>query len=86
MLCAEVTMRPSLGDVIRLTYGLVLLLLLPVVPLVQEYLDYASYLLNLSYSSYDLTQHLDGQPLQVSVLGPVTCEIRPSRPINARVA
>jgi hypothetical protein len=31
----------------------------------QEYLDFASYLLNLSYSSYDLTQHLDGQPLQV---------------------
>ncbi|KAF6256540.1 hypothetical protein COO60DRAFT_1640616 [Scenedesmus sp. NREL 46B-D3] len=33
----------------------------------QEYLDFASYLLNLSYSSYDLTQHLDGQPLQVMV-------------------
>jgi hypothetical protein len=32
---------------------------------VQEYLDFASFLLNLSYSSYDLTQHLDGQPLQV---------------------
>ena len=32
----------------------------------QEYLDYAAYELNLSYSTYDLTQHLDGQPLQVS--------------------
>jgi len=31
----------------------------------QEYIDYASYMLNLGYSSYDLTQHLDGQPLQV---------------------
>lgn len=31
----------------------------------QEYIDYASYMLNLGYSSYDLVQHLDGQPLQV---------------------
>lgn len=31
----------------------------------QEYVDFASYMLNLSYSSYDLAQHLDGQPLQV---------------------
>lgn len=31
----------------------------------QEYIDYASYMLNLGYSSYDLAQHLDGQPLQV---------------------
>ncbi|KAF8065930.1 hypothetical protein HT031_002991 [Scenedesmus sp. PABB004] len=31
----------------------------------QEYIDYAHYLLSLGYSSYDLTQHLDGQPLQV---------------------
>ena len=31
----------------------------------QEYIDYASYMLNMGYSSYDLTQHLDGQPLQV---------------------
>jgi hypothetical protein len=34
----------------------------------QEYIDYASYMLNMGYSSYDLTQHLDGQPLQVGVL------------------
>lgn len=44
----------------------------------QEYIDYASYMLNLGYSTYDLTQHLDGQPLQVSVactctLGLSTC-------------
>jgi hypothetical protein len=32
----------------------------------QEYIDYASYMLSLGYSSYDLTQHLDGQPLQVT--------------------
>ena len=31
----------------------------------QEFIDYAAYVLSLSYSSYDLTQHLDGQPLQV---------------------
>lgn len=31
----------------------------------QEFIDYAAYILSLSYSSYDLTQHLDGQPLQV---------------------
>lgn len=35
----------------------------------QEYIDYASYMLNMGYSSYDLTQHLDGQPLQVGVSG-----------------
>jgi hypothetical protein len=33
----------------------------------QEYIDYASYMLNLGYSSYDLAQHLDGQPLQVCI-------------------
>jgi hypothetical protein len=33
----------------------------------QEFLDYAQYTLALSYSTYDLSQHLDGQPLQVSM-------------------
>ncbi|KAI8464539.1 MAG: hypothetical protein J3K34DRAFT_526123 [Monoraphidium minutum] len=33
----------------------------------QEFIDYAAYVLSLSYSSYDLTQHLDGQPLQFMI-------------------
>lgn len=32
----------------------------------QEFLDYSSYVLSL-YSTYDLIQHLDGQPLQVMI-------------------
>jgi hypothetical protein len=33
----------------------------------QEFIDYAAYVLSLSYSSYDLTQHLDGQPMQFMI-------------------
>ncbi len=34
----------------------------------QEFLDFGSNTLNLSYQSYDLNQHLDGEPLQVGPL------------------